>query len=250
MTTRSIAVCCAALLCVGLLQREAHAEIVAMWLLDEGAGDTAVDGTGNGHDGVIEGDVEWLAAGKYGSALNFTAGRVRVDHVDDMDLEDWSMAIWVKIAGATGTYQMAMGKESWPDRNYSMWILPTTMTVGFTSGADDIQVGVGEVGDDAWHYLVGTYDGAQLTGYIDGVLVQQRGAAGDPNTCACPFYIGSQPPGGGGPTVGALDEVAVYNHALDEDEVAATMEGLQSRAVDASSDKLATRWGRLKTRAR
>ncbi|MBT5713576.1 hypothetical protein HOI71_21180, partial [Candidatus Poribacteria bacterium] len=56
MTTRSIAVCCAALLCVGLLQREAHAEIVAMWLLDEGAGDTAVDGTGNGHDGVIEGD--------------------------------------------------------------------------------------------------------------------------------------------------------------------------------------------------
>lgn len=250
MTKRITAVCCAALLCVGLLQREARAEIVAMWLLDEGSGDTAFDDTGNGHDGVIENDVEWIADGKYGSALDFTAGRVRVDHADDMDLLEWSMALWVRIEGATGTYQMVMGKEGWPDRNYSMWVLPTVMTVGFTSGANDIQAGVGDVADGAWRHLVGTYDGEQLMGYIDGALVKQQGAAGDPNTCDCPFFIGSQPPTGAGPTVGAIDEVAVYNHALSEDEVASAMEGLQSLAVSASSDKLATRWGALKSRAR
>ena len=133
-----------------------------------------------------------------------------MDHTDEFDLEEWSMAIWVKVAGATGTYQMVMGKENWPDRNFSMWILPTVMTFGFTSGGNDLQVGVGDVVDDNWHYLVGTYDGD--------------------------------------PTVGAIDEVAVYDHALSEDEVATTMEGLQTLAVSASSDKLATRWGPLKSR--
>jgi arabinan endo-1,5-alpha-L-arabinosidase len=249
MTTRAIAVCCAALMCAGLLQREARADLVAMWLLDEGSGDVVADESGNGHEGILEGDYEWLAAGKFGSALNFTQGRVRVDHADDMDLVDFSMAIWIKLPGATGTYQMVMGKEGWPDRNYSMWVLPTNMTAGFTSGADDIQVGGGEVANDEWHYLVATYDGSELIAYVDGVVAGQRGAAGDPNTCACPFFIGSQPPAGGGPAVGAIDEVAVYNHALDEDEVADTMEGLQSLAVSASG-KLATRWGALKSRVR
>ena len=249
MTTRTIAVCCAALLCAGLGNREAQAEIVAMWLLDEGSGDTAFDGTGNGHDGFVENDVEWIPDGRFGSALDFTAGRVRVDHADDMDLVEWSMAIWVKIEGATGTYQFVMGKEGWPDRNYSMWILPTVMTVGFTTGANDLQIGVGDVVDGEWHHLVGTYDGEQLTGYIDGALVKQQGAVGEPNTCNCAFFIGAQPAAGSGPTVGALDEVAVYNHALTEDEVAATMEGLQSLAVVALSEKLVTRWAALKARS-
>ena len=234
-------------MCAGLQQREARADLVGLWLLDEGSGDVAADESGNGHDGIIEGDVEWLADGKFGSALDLTHGRVRVDHDDAMDLVEFSMAIWVKIPAATATYQMVMGKGGWPDRNYSMWVLPTKMNFGITSGADDIQIGTGEVADDVWHYLVATYDGAQMIAYIDGEVSGQRGAAGEPNTCVCPFFIGAQPAAGGGPTVGAIDEVAVYSHALDEIEVAETMEGLQPLAVSASG-KLATRWGTLKSR--
>ncbi len=93
MTTRAIAMCCAGLMSFGLMQRQAHADLVGMWLLDEGSGDVAADDSGNGHEGIIEGDVEWLAEGKFGSALNFTHGHVRVDHSDDMDLDDFSMAL-------------------------------------------------------------------------------------------------------------------------------------------------------------
>ena len=249
MTTRAIAMCCAALMCAGLVQREAQADLVGLWLLDEGEGDTAFDDSGNGHDGVLEGDVEWLADGKFGSALDFTHGHVSVDHSDDMDLVEFTMAIWVKIPGATGTFQMVMGKEGWPDRNYSMWILPTTMTFGMTFGADDVQLAAGEVADDQWHYLVATYDGAEMVAYVDGAESGRRGAAGDPNTCACPFFIGAQPVSGGRPTVGAIDEVALYSHALDEVEVAETMAGHQTTAVS-TSGKPATRRGAMKSRAR
>ncbi|MBM3214590.1 LamG domain-containing protein [Candidatus Poribacteria bacterium] len=222
----------------------ARGELVAMWLLDEGKGQDAKDGTGNGFDGVIEGKADWTD-GKFGKGLAFSGGRANVKHSDKLSLMQWSMSVWVKIKGATGTYQMVMGKEGWPNRNYSMWVLPTIMTFGYTSGANDVQTQGGDVVDDKWHHLVGTYDQKNLTAYIDGVMTKQVPAAGKPNTCDCPFFIGSQPPGGGGPTMGSLDEAAVYSHALTEKEVLAAMSGQKTLAVRPTG-KLAALWGRMK----
>jgi hypothetical protein len=47
-----------------------HAEVLGIWLFDEGKGKTVKDASGNGHDGEIIGAVEW-AAGKFESALKF-----------------------------------------------------------------------------------------------------------------------------------------------------------------------------------
>ncbi|MDA1192162.1 MAG: LamG domain-containing protein [Candidatus Poribacteria bacterium] len=229
---------------LGIAAHSASAELIAFWQLDEGEGAEAVDGTGNGFNGIIENDVEWTD-GKFGSALQFINGWVRVPHAAELDFESWSISVWVKIDNATGTYQMIAGKEGWPNRNYSMWVLPTVVTFGFTSGANDVQMQGGDVVNDEWRHIVGTYDGEFLRAYIDGAFVKQQGAAGDPNTCACPFFIGSQPPGGGGPTVGAIDEVAIFSHAVDEDEVAELFAGLTPLAVELKG-KSTVAWGDLK----
>ena len=141
-------------------------------------------------------------------------------------------------------------KEAWPDRNYTMWIRPGVMTFGFTlpGGAQDLQVGSKVVTDNKWHFVAGVYNEKHLTPYVDGEPFNPRGAAGKPATSNAPLIIGAQGPDGrNGPLKGIIDEVAVYNTALDEDELAEVMESLtkQFQAVEAAG-KLTVTWGRLK----
>ena len=92
------------------------------------------------------------------------------------------------------------------------------------------------------------YDEKNLIPYVDGEQFNPRGAAGKPATSNAPLIMGAQGPDGkNGPLKGIIDEVAVYDTALDEDELAEVMEGLtkQFQSVEAVN-KLATTWGYLK----
>lgn len=54
---------------------------IAVWFFNEGTGDTVSDSSGNGHDGVFDGDPEWVKA-KRGGGLQFpgdASGYVVVD---------------------------------------------------------------------------------------------------------------------------------------------------------------------------
>ena len=225
-----------------------HAEVVGIWLFDEGNGKTIKDASGNGHDGEIVGAVEW-SDGKFESALKFDGGHVSVPHEDNMNLVEFTITAWIKVPKILAPYQMIAGKEAWPDRNYSMWIIPGVMTFGFTTpgAAQDIQVGSQEVIDDQWHFVVGTYDQKNLTPYVDGEMLAQRGAAGKPATNIAPFMIGAQPPNGGGPLKGLIDEVAVYDTALEAKEIKSIMEGLAKMFQTVNPNgKLAATWAKIK----
>lgn len=229
----------------------ASADAIGVWLFDEGDGNIVKDLSGNGHHGEIIGEVAW-ADGKFETALEFDGGHVSVPHEDIMNLRQWTMTAWIKVPKVVDPYQIILGKERWPNRNYTMWIRPGVMTFGFTlpNGAQDLQVGSKEVTDGKWHFVAGVYDEKNLTPYVDGVQFNPRGAAGKPATSNAPLIIGAQGPDGkNGPLRGIIDEVAVYNTALDEGEIAEVMEGLskQFQAVDAS-EKLAVTWGYLKSR--
>ena len=226
-----------------------NADVVGVWLFDEGNGKIVKDASGNEHHGEIVGEVAW-ADGKFEGALEFDGGHVLVPHADVMNLRQWTMTAWVKVPKIVDPYQVILGKEAWPDRNYTMWIRPGVMTFGFTlpGGAQDLQVGSKEVTDNKWHFVAGVYDEKNLTPYVDGEPFNPRGAAGKPATNNAPLIIGAQgPAGNSGPLKGIIDEVAVYDTALDEDEIAKVMEGLskQFQAVEAA-EKLAVTWGYLK----
>jgi len=220
-----------------------YAGIIGVWLFEEDNGKVVKDVSSNGHDGEIIGKVKW-SKGKFGSALEFDGGHVKIPHQDSMDLVQFTIMAWIKVPKIVDPYQMIAGKEAWPNRNYSMWIRPSAMTFGFTTPgtAQDIQVGSKEVTDDKWHFVVGTYDRKALTSYVDDVKLRTRGAAVKPATNEASFMIGAQPPNGGGPLKGLIDEVAVYDTALDEKEIQSIMNGLAGKfmVIDLNA-KLATR---------
>ena len=107
----------------------ASADAIGVWLFDEGAGEIVKDVSGNGHHGK---SLAAWADGKFDKALEFDGGHVLVPHEDVMNLRQWTMTAWIKVPKIVDPYQIILGKEAWPDRNYTMWIRPGVMTFGFT----------------------------------------------------------------------------------------------------------------------
>ncbi len=173
-------------------------------------------------------------------------------------------AMWVSDAGKGG--EQRRGEQG-------------HVTFGFTAQQPRVsRVYVDEtknraaVVDGKWHHVVGTYSEPNLVLYVDGQVVGRRenekladlakknkivplpGFAALGGGKFAPFMIGCQIIGrstkGQRPsygTAGVIDEVAVFNHALAEDEVRTLWRQglLQYLAVEARG-KLATTWGKIK----
>jgi len=92
-------------LVLGLIATPGAADIgeglVAYWPLDEGAGNSTSDVTGNGSNGTLNGGPVW-AEGKMGGALNFDGDDDYVDcgnaPVLDFGTGDWTVSAWIKVA--------------------------------------------------------------------------------------------------------------------------------------------------------
>jgi hypothetical protein len=78
-------------------------------------------------------------------------------------------------------------------------------------------IGTTNVTDGNWHYLMGTYDGANLKLYVDGVLESNVAVAATPLTGNNPLYIGSL--NGSFKFNGSLDELNIWNRALSATEI-------------------------------
>ncbi|MGQ3685877.1 MAG: LamG domain-containing protein, partial [Candidatus Loosdrechtia sp.] len=73
---------------------------------------------------------------------------------------------------------------------------------------------------NAWHHLVGVYNGSTLKLYVNGTEVNSIAASGSLDTSTYPLRIGTRAVD---PVnryfKGSIDEVRVYNRALSEQEV-------------------------------
>ena len=69
MCEKLMLTCIAWVAALGFTQT-ASAELIGYWSFDEGAGEIAKDGSGNGNDGTLENGVEWTA-GQSGYAVQF-----------------------------------------------------------------------------------------------------------------------------------------------------------------------------------
>jgi len=224
-------------------------DILGIWTMDEGSGKVVKDLSGNGNDGEITGSVKWVD-GKIGKALEFSGGNVKVPHKEELNLETFSMTIWLNVPKVVAPYQMVMGKEAWPNRNYSMWLLPDKVNVGVTEPNDIQKQSDAVVVDGKWHHVAATYDKKFLKLYVDGAPSGQVALNTNPLQCDAPFMIGAQPPGGSGPIQGILDEVSLYKVGLAEEDVKRIMDsGLKMlvSAVDATG-KLAVTWGFIRSK--
>jgi hypothetical protein len=89
------------------LAGRASAELLAQWKLDEGSGTIAADATGNGHDGTLEGNPEWVV-GYYGGALKFAGSPDRVVVPYDSQLnpeEAFTVSVWANVQPGSSSWR-------------------------------------------------------------------------------------------------------------------------------------------------
>jgi hypothetical protein len=217
------------LLCIfsGLAAAEG---LIAHWTFDEGTGTTVAD-SASGYNGTVVG-ATW-AAGKIGGALYFngTSNYVQVPHNSNLNITgNITIAAWVNFAqggnGTVGSAQCMVTKCVNNGSTYNPFdfrttgrTLPSLTMVRASSYGFQGQDSTKTMSINEWHFVAVSVSNRTSTFYVDGVATSKTGnlfpiPAGNTR----PLYIGCREDGYF--FKGLLDDVRIYNSALDSNEIA------------------------------
>jgi chitodextrinase len=228
------------------------AGLVAAYSFDEGSGTTVTDLSGHNLNGTIVG-ATWTTNGKYGNALSFDGTSSYVDLGNPAALQltgSMTVEAWVNAAANPADDGQIVAKSD----DGSGWQFKTSPDIG------PVTFGMGVSGSptsrtqrysttvrslNTWYYVAGVYDATNqtLSTYVNGVLDNGvlRGVvpAAQINS-AVNAYIGRR--SGGYYFNGIIDEVRIYNVALNLDQIRADMTipvgGASSPLVNLSTTSL------------
>lgn len=222
--------------------------LVGHWSFDEGSGTVVADASGSGNDGELVGDASWVA-GKFGQALDFGAGGgyVLVPDDDALDLSDE-----LTYMGWMNLNQAIEGQRRMMSKNNSVFFLfdfgddPTSLDFLVKPGNDFTETTTVDWVLGQWYHFAGTYDGDALRIYIDGVMEGETTGVPPIAASDLDLWIGADdhnPPTTTFP--GVLDDIRIYNKALNADEIAALM--ASPTAVEPGANQLTTTWALLRS---
>lgn len=235
-------------LSVGSLSSRARADLMLYLPFDEGQGMNAEDRSGNNNNGEIIGEPKWVN-GYSGSALEFS-GAENTHHVEVADtpslnpeneitLLAWIFIdIWEPSGGVVSKY-IGSGNQ----RSYNLHMDHAT-NLSFRASVSSngaYQVGTSTTNavapeealvEGQWQHIAMTYKGDEfLRLYHNGEMVAESEATATsrlfdntiPLMVGTDFQIGGSHNGQPREFTGAIDEVRLYDHALDADEIFAAM---------------------------
>jgi len=194
--------------------------LISYWSFDETSGTTVVDGFG-ANDGTASGAYDLNVPGKIGSGIDFSGGQVLVGSVGISGNADRTIAGWFhsdltdppgdwrgiygfyKTSGANGEF---FGVDVINNNDVGIHIH------GFEQPIADLEI-------SNWHYVVATYDSSANRIYTsyDGAALVERNPSQTVNTSDL-FMMGFRPDQNND-FDGQVDEVAVWNRALNGAEV-------------------------------
>jgi hypothetical protein len=200
--------------------------LIAYYPLESAGRGITKDLSGNGLDATIVGDPVFVADGVVGNALDFNGN----DYLECgnsplfgmQETNQMTVAAWVTIrsiptawiaAVAKGEYAWRMGNVNMDPRFHfgiTIWNAPDTF------GID----GVTAVGLDEWHHIAGTFDGTNISVWLDGVVDASATTTQPIGTNAFGVIIGNNPESMERFWDGLIDEVYIYNRALSDLEMA------------------------------
>ena len=236
------------------------------WRLGEASGTTLNDASGNGRTGTTSGSVTRLqggiVAGDTASAFGGGSGCAYIG-TGVVNPTTFSLEAWFKTTSTTGGWIVGSSGvagvsayNSSHDRNIYMTDAGTLVFGTWNSGVVSSITTTGVYNDGVWHHVVATLSSAGQRLYVDGALVGTNPATtAEPGTRY--WKIGCNGIGVIWPSypssywfTGTIDEVAVYDQALDAQTVArhfaaASVTPSYSQAVAAASPWL---WYRLDER--
>ena len=231
------------------LASSVYADLVGHWTFDEGSGTTVADVSGNGNDGTITSnpdfvDPKWVVGPNGGGAMEFYGDASvygSADYVDcgnDASLHltgPFSMALWIRpdaddpegkglAGGETAPLAKALAPDwSWQVR-YGWGTNEPSMGFQFNATPRTWVYTYQILERYEWCHLACSYDGTTVKCYLNGEQTDSATMApllGDGQVA--PVLIGSD--GWGCDWIGAVDDVRLYDHSLSEAEILGTMAG-------------------------
>lgn len=260
MKARGLFICVVVLFIIGMMTTPSYAEIdpktiVGMWLFDEGDGDTAIDSSGNGNDGTLEG-CNWVN-GKFGNALEFNGVSDHVNTGDDPITDPggtkiWSISAWVKRASDTSKLLIAI-RRSPGGYVLGVGVLGAGANQVKMTKYAIIDIYLGDFPQDTdWHHIVGVWHEKGQIVYIDGDVNGESGDIANFSAAGAGKLLIGGDTGDQGFAEGIIDDVAIFNVALSEDDVKDIMDqgvGMAAGILPVSpKGRLASVWGDIKTK--
>lgn len=205
--------------------------MAAHWKMDEGAGETLTDETGQ-YRGKIE-RAEWVA-GHSGKGLRFDGdGVVTIKNADSLPATtNYSWMAWIKTTkGGTIMARGGAGKQ-WAPGGRALFLAENDLTF-YAAFARLVKAEV-DIYDDRWHHVAVTV-GAQagqdtITFYVDGKAIANAPnvPGSDEEGHGMPIKIGyciNGFPQGQSGFVGVIDDFRWYKYAISADMVKQIFEG-------------------------
>ena len=216
----------------------ADPSLVGWWKLDEGSGSTAVDSSGYGNDGTLEGNAAW-DAGNLGYAVLFEGSSwvelppAAWDPIEKhVTVAFWAFGgdaqpvnhfVFAAYSADSNPARQASGHIPWGNGNvyWDTGYDGSTYDRLFTALPPEFHKG-------AWVHWAFTKDGdtGEQSIYINGELFHSGTGYTRPMTGVNVFTIGCRGTGGRDQNyVGTIDDFRLYDRALGQEEIQVAMEG-------------------------
>jgi flagellin-like protein len=211
--------------------------LVGYWKLDSGNGTIAEDSSGFENDGIIyngsvscanpptneAGCPEWID-GKFGNALSFDGVDDYVKIEDSQSLAipgDYSVCIWFNFHEPPSAPQVIISRWDLDPKEYYIGYFPSGYVSHYRTTADGTHYYaswsiVPEIGK--WYFVCGITRGNQIEIWGDGELKSASYWPGVSYVGASKLTIGMNSTDGQN-FPGIIDEVRIYNRALNENEI-------------------------------
>lgn len=216
------------MLVIGLSTGVVHADLVGHWKFDEGTDTVAYDSSIYGNNGIFKGDPQWVV-GHFSGALEFDGTGDWLDCGTHPSLEITgavSMTAWIKVGTKDIDHKLGSNQDE-ANGGYKMAVFNNRIEFEIrtsdkaevlnrdVAGGTEIEVGV-------WYHVAGVYslEDGYIRTYVNGVLDRELLTSQVLGASTESFKIGCEPFATGMYNFnGVIDDLRIYNHAIDEDEI-------------------------------
>ena len=204
--------------------------LVGAWQMDSPSGSQVLDASGLGNDGQVVGSPAAIS-GPVGEALYLHGDGDRVLIADDasLDVQSLTIAAWLQPQERATQYAISKATKNGED-GFELSLSsrgPVFVRFNQDSSGNDYRVESDRsypTDGTTWMHVAATYDGSTIKLYLDGQLEASKAASFPLATNQLALSLGAQHDGTR-PFLGGMDDVRIYNRALNAEEIATVHAG-------------------------